>query len=63
MQARPKHEAHLNTFNHYKTPVADDDGQDYDLHFVGLFSQKPDAIPLLCLHGWPGLLFCVLQVL
>lgn len=21
---------------------------------MALFSQKPDAIPLLCLHGWPG---------
>lgn len=21
---------------------------------MALFSQNPDAIPLLCLHGWPG---------
>jgi len=24
------------------------------MHFVGLFSQKKDAIPLILLHGWPG---------
>jgi len=25
-----------------------------DVHFVALFSEKPDAIPLLLSHGWPG---------
>jgi microsomal epoxide hydrolase len=30
------------------------DGQTYNIHFAALFSQKPDAIPLLLLHGWPG---------
>jgi len=24
------------------------------IHFVALFSQKPDAIPIVFLHGWPG---------
>jgi microsomal epoxide hydrolase len=24
------------------------------IHFVGLFSKKEDAIPVLWLHGWPG---------
>jgi hypothetical protein len=24
------------------------------IHFVGLFSEKKDAVPLLLLHGWPG---------
>ena len=27
---------------------------DFDVHFVALFSEKPDAIPILMLHGWPG---------
>lgn len=26
---------------------------DIDLHFVGLFSQKDDDIPIVLLHGWP----------
>lgn len=24
------------------------------IHFVGLFSEKKDAIPILLIHGWPG---------
>lgn len=24
------------------------------IHFVGLFSKKADAIPIVLLHGWPG---------
>ena len=34
--------------------VADDDGTKYDIHFAALFSKKPDAVPLMMLHGWPG---------
>lgn len=34
--------------------VLDDDGKLYPIHFVGLFSRKRDAIPLMCIHGWPG---------
>lgn len=26
-----------------------------DVHFVALFSEKPDAVPLLLSHGWPGM--------
>jgi len=25
-----------------------------DVHFVALFSENPDAVPLLLSHGWPG---------
>lgn len=24
------------------------------MHFLALFSEKPDAVPILMLHGWPG---------
>ena len=48
------HEAHINTFPQYKLPIKDKSGQNYDIHFVALFSQRPDAVPLLFLHGWPG---------
>lgn len=48
-----KHEEFFNSFSHFTAPVADSKG-DFNIHFTGLFSSKPDAIPLLCLHGWPG---------
>ena len=49
-----KHEASINSFSQFKTAIVDDDGKTYDIHFAALFSRKPDAIPLLFLHGWPG---------
>ena len=27
---------------------------DFTIHFVALFSERHDAIPILMLHGWPG---------
>ncbi|KAK4941312.1 hypothetical protein LTR10_018722 [Elasticomyces elasticus] len=49
-----KSEEHINSFPNFVSPIRDDDGKVYDIHFVGLFSRKKDAIPLLLLHGWPG---------
>ncbi|KAJ6584890.1 putative epoxide hydrolase [Mycena capillaripes] len=49
-----KVEAHINTFPQYKLPVTDTDGISFDIHFVALFSEKPDAVPIIMLHGWPG---------
>jgi pimeloyl-ACP methyl ester carboxylesterase len=34
--------------------VSDDDSTPYNIHFLGLFSSNPSAVPLLFLHGWPG---------
>lgn len=28
--------------------------EEYKIHFVGLFSEKDDAVPLALFHGWPG---------
>lgn len=53
---RRKHEVHINTFPHYQTTIVDDDDHQYRMYFVGLFSEKPDAAPILLLHGWPGTL-------
>lgn len=25
-----------------------------DVHFVALFSEKKDAVPIILMHGWPG---------
>lgn len=44
-----KHEAFINSFPQF---VADIEG--CKIHFVGLFSEKVDAVPILFAHGWPG---------
>lgn len=30
------------------------DGHTSTIHFVGLFSARPDATAVLCMHGWPA---------
>jgi microsomal epoxide hydrolase len=52
--SRRKFETHLNTFPQYLTPITDTDGAVFKMHFLALFSEKPDAVPILMLHGWPG---------
>jgi microsomal epoxide hydrolase len=42
-------EAKLNAFPQFTVPL---DG--IELHFIHVPCRKPDAIPLLLLHGWPG---------
>ena len=42
-------EARLNRFDQFTTEV---DGQ--QVHFIHQRSPRPDAIPLLLIHGWPG---------
>jgi len=49
-----KEEEHINSFPNFKTAIQDDDGGTYNVHFVALFSQKADAIPIAFYHGWPG---------
>ncbi|GAA1574492.1 epoxide hydrolase [Kribbella sancticallisti] len=44
-----KHEARLNELPQYSTEI---DGQ--NIHFVHVRSAKPDALPLILTHGWPG---------
>ncbi|KAF7365286.1 putative epoxide hydrolase [Mycena venus] len=49
-----KIEAHINAFPQYKIPITNTDGASYNIHFLALFSEKPDAVPIMMLHGWPG---------
>jgi microsomal epoxide hydrolase len=42
-------EKHINSFSNYKMQV-----ENVDMHFVGLFSEKKDAVPIVFMHGWPG---------
>ena len=50
---RRKCEQHMNSFPNYMATV-DLGKAEHKIHFVGLFSEKPDAIPLVLFHGWPG---------
>lgn len=43
------HEAALNGFDQFTTSV---DGQ--RIHFIHVRSPRPDAVPLVLLHGWPS---------
>jgi pimeloyl-ACP methyl ester carboxylesterase len=43
------HEAELNELPHFTTEIG---GQ--NIHFVHIRSAKPDALPLILTHGWPG---------
>lgn len=48
------HEKRINSFPNYKTEVTDDDGTKWDMHFLALFSNNENAVPLGFFHGWPG---------
>lgn len=52
-------ETKINAIPQYKAKV-EVDGTTFDMHFMGLFSNKADAIPIVFLHGWPG---CFLEFL
>lgn len=50
-----KCEARVNEFPNFKTSIHDKETDfTFDIHFIALFSEKPDAIPIAFLHGWPG---------
>lgn len=48
-----KTEERINSYPNF-TVLIEDSGFDFDIHFIGLFSNKADAAPLLLMHGWPG---------
>jgi hypothetical protein len=46
--------AKLNRYDNYTVPMGEGiDG--FSLHFIHAKSAKEDAVPLLLLHGWPGM--------
>jgi microsomal epoxide hydrolase len=49
-----KTEDHINSFPNFTVPIKARDGDTYTVHFAALFSEKPDAVPVCLLHGWPG---------
>lgn len=51
---RREREQHINSFPNFTVPVEDNDGTEFTIHFVALFSETEDAISLAFFHGWPG---------
>lgn len=51
---RRKSEEYINGFPNFTIPVAVEGQNPTQIHFVGLFSERKDAVPLILLHGWPG---------
>lgn len=49
-----KYEERINSFPNFKAAVKDADGNSIDMHFMRLFSEREDAIPIVFLHGWPS---------
>lgn len=45
-------EAYLNTFHHFMTQVPVSGFGSIDLHFLHHRSSRPNAIPLIFVHGW-----------
>lgn len=44
----------VNLFPNFRISIEDPDHGTVPIHFVGLFSKKHDAIPIIFMHGWPG---------
>lgn len=57
------HEDRINSFPNFKAEVKDAWGNNIDLQFLALFSTKPDAIPLVFLHGYPTSICDFLDIL
>ena len=51
----------LAKYNNYLVHYQNDEGDELDLHFVHIKSSHDDAIPLILLHGWPGIhIICII---
>ncbi|MEM7748557.1 MAG: epoxide hydrolase [Pseudomonadota bacterium] len=47
-------EAAINRFQHFITPISDEDDELIDIHFIREEGSGDNPMPLLLLHGWPG---------
>ncbi|KAK6384931.1 hypothetical protein LTS17_002494 [Exophiala oligosperma] len=56
-------ESRINAFPNFIAQVPDDDGSIHQIHFVGLFSKRKDAVPVMFIHGWPGSFMEFLDIL
>jgi len=46
-------EREMNSYPQWKAEL-EHLGEKFDVHFIGVFSEKKDAIPVIMPHGWPG---------
>ncbi|KAI1625308.1 Alpha/Beta hydrolase protein [Exophiala viscosa] len=58
-----KQEDRINSFPNFNATVKDADGNDTNIQFLALFSEKADAIPIAFFHGWPGSICEFLDIL
>jgi len=49
-----KHEEYFNTFPQYTIDITGSGGETINVHFMALFSERDDAVPIGWFHGWPG---------
>ena len=49
-----RQEERINSFPNFTIPVHDQQSGDFSIHFIGLFSTRSDAVPVIFMHGWPG---------
>ncbi|KAH7036046.1 epoxide hydrolase [Microdochium trichocladiopsis] len=47
-------EDRVNAFPNFKAQVNTPEGHTVEIHFIALFSDRADAKPVICMHGWPG---------
>ncbi|KAJ1324762.1 microsomal epoxide hydrolase [Microdochium nivale] len=47
-------EDRVNAFPNFKAQVENPEGNTVEIHFAALFSNRANAKPLICMHGWPG---------
>ncbi|KAI0691010.1 alpha/beta-hydrolase [Cytidiella melzeri] len=48
-------ESEINRFDNHLVEYSTSEGDQLELHFIHQRSNRADAIPLILLHGWPGL--------
>lgn len=58
-----KYEDRINSFPNFKASVKDAEGNDMEIQFLALFSERIGAIPITFLHGWPGSICEFLDIL
>ena len=49
-----QYEERINSYPNFTTDVVGSYGEDIQIHFAALFSERDDAIPVAMYHGWPG---------
>ncbi|KAJ5619978.1 hypothetical protein N7510_003962 [Penicillium lagena] len=60
-----QYESRINSLPNFTVRI-EDNNETFTVHFMALFSQKQDAVPVILLHGWPGNFmefFSILQIL